>query len=128
MTGDSLLRAVKRRRHVDRMGDTMAQILLHENIRDFAQWKRVFDERSATRGESGSRGYRMYRNSSNPDELFIIMDWESNESAREYANSPGLKAAIERAGVTTEPGIYVLEEIDSKVEGAAEGGTEQIAS
>ncbi len=57
----------------------------------------MFDQRSATRQASGSRGGQLFRNANDPNELGILLDWEDLEQARQFAQSEDLRQAMQRA-------------------------------
>ncbi len=44
-----------------------------------------------------------------------ITDWGSVEQARAYAQSPGLKESMQRAGVISQPDVLFLEELKEPV-------------
>ncbi|SNQ62898.1 antibiotic biosynthesis monooxygenase family protein [Candidatus Methanoperedens nitratireducens] len=71
-----------------------------------------FDERATVRKASGSRGGRLLRNADNPNEIVMILEWDSIENARKLVASDDLKKAIKRAGVIGEPEFYLLDEVD----------------
>lgn len=90
----------------------MAYLLQIVKVENFDKWKRVFDERATVRKASGSRGGRLLRNADNPDEIVMILEWDSIENARKLVASDDLKKAIKRAGVIGEPEFYLLDEVD----------------
>ena len=52
------------------------------------------------------------RNADDPNELVILLEWDSLENARQFANADELREAMKRAGVADEPDVYFLEEIE----------------
>jgi quinol monooxygenase YgiN len=52
----------------------------------------------------------IYRDANDPNNLTLIFKWNSLANARKYAQSPELKAAMERAGVQGPPSIFFLNE------------------
>ena len=82
-------------------------------MEDYAKWKPVFDEHGATRQRSGSRGGRLLRNASDPNELVILLEWADLAQARAFAASDDLRQAMARAGVADRPDVYFLEEIEN---------------
>jgi len=90
----------------------MTYLLVRHKNKDYAKWKTVFDEHSATRKASGSKGGRLFRNADNPNEIVVIFEWDNLEKARRFAQSEDLKKTMQQAGVIDKPDVYFLEEIE----------------
>jgi len=43
----------------------------------------------------------------------ILIEWEDLENARMFAQSEDLRETMQRAGVTDQPDIYFLEEVET---------------
>ena len=52
------------------------------------------------------------RNALDPNELVILLEWDSLENARRFADVDELREAMQRAGVTDRPDVYFLEEVE----------------
>ena len=89
----------------------MASMLVKHKVKDFAEWKKVYDSVADLRASNGELSDRIYRDASDPNSLTLIFKWDSLENAQKYAQSPELKAAMERAGVEGPPNIYYLNEV-----------------
>ena len=90
----------------------MPFILVRHKVEDYAKWKTAFDEHGAMRKAGGSEGGRLFRSATDPNELVILLEWNSFEEAREFAQSEDLKNAMQRAGVCDTPDVYFLDELD----------------
>jgi heme-degrading monooxygenase HmoA len=90
----------------------MAYILVRHQVEDPGKWKPQFDGHSATREASGSRGGRLYRNAQNPNEFFVLMEWDSLEKAQQFAGSADLRERMQAGGVVDHPDVYFLEEVE----------------
>jgi quinol monooxygenase YgiN len=88
----------------------MASILIQHTVKDYAVWKKAFDSHAGLRTSGGELSVKIYRDSSNPNNLTVINQWKSLESAQKFAGSPELKAAMEESGVTGTPQVYFLNE------------------
>ena len=88
----------------------MAHLVLHHKIEDYNQWKPAFDEHSSLRSEGGSQGGKVFRNANDPNELFVLLEWDSIENAQNFAQSDQTKEAMMNAGVVGMPAIYFVEE------------------
>ena len=92
----------------------MTQILVRHTVEDYEAWKPHFDEHDGTREEYGQRGYRLHRSAEDPDDLVMLFDWDSPETARRFLEDSDLEAVMGEAGVVGEPQIAFLEEIESR--------------
>ena len=86
----------------------MAGMLVQHKVKDFANWKKVYDSQAAFRASSGELSNEIYHNASDPNQLILVFKWSSVENAQKFAHSPELKAAMEKAGVDGPPTITFL--------------------
>jgi heme-degrading monooxygenase HmoA len=86
-------------------------MLVRNKVADYAKWKPVFEEMASVRKSSGSKGENVFRNADNPNELFVLLEWDNLEMARQFAQSQELREAMQRAGVVDKPDINFLEKI-----------------
>ena len=87
----------------------MAHILVRQNVEDFAKWQSVFNEHSSMRAGGGSKGGQLFQSADDPNEVFVLLEWDELNNARQFAASDDLRQAMERAGVTGPPDIHFLE-------------------
>jgi heme-degrading monooxygenase HmoA len=88
----------------------MAHFLVHHKIEDYKTWKTVFDGHSSLRSKAGSLGGKVFRSTNNPNELFVLLEWDSLANAQKFAQSDSIKEAMKNAGVVVMPEIYFVEE------------------
>jgi quinol monooxygenase YgiN len=88
----------------------MTTMLIQMKVDDFAKWKKIFDSRAGVRASSGALSGQFYRDESDPNKLTLLFRWDSLANARKYAESQGLKAAYEEAGVGGSPVFSFLNE------------------
>ena len=88
----------------------MAHLLVHHKVEDYNKFKPVFDSHASFRSEGGSRGGKIFRSTNDPNELFVLLEWDSLANAQKFAQSDGLKEAMKNAGVVGMPEIYFVEE------------------
>ncbi len=89
----------------------MAYILIRHNVADYAKWKPVFDENAAARKAGGSKGGHLFRSADNPNEVVVLLEWDSIEKARQFTQSNELREAMQNAGVTGRPDLFFLDEV-----------------
>jgi heme-degrading monooxygenase HmoA len=90
----------------------MPYMLVRHKVEDYEKWKPVFDEHQSTRKESGGKGGYLFRNAEDSNEVVILLEWDDIEDARQFAQSEDLRETMQRAGVTEQPDIYFLEEVE----------------
>jgi heme-degrading monooxygenase HmoA len=91
----------------------MPYLLVRLKVEDYQRWKPVFDhDHGTTRERSGSKEGWILRNVEDPNELLILLEWDSVENARRFANADDLREAMQRAGVADQPDVYFLEEVE----------------
>jgi heme-degrading monooxygenase HmoA len=88
----------------------MSYLLVHHNCDDFSKWKKAFDAHSSMRAQHGSKGGEVFQSANNPNELFVLLEWDSFENVQKFSRSDTLKSAMQEAGVVGMPEIYFLEE------------------
>jgi heme-degrading monooxygenase HmoA len=90
----------------------MPYVLVRHKVEDYVKWKLVFDDHGATRKASGFRGHHLFRNGDDPNELVILFEVDDVERARQFCQSEDLRQAMQRAGVSDQPDIYLLDEVE----------------
>lgn len=88
----------------------MTSMLIQHKVKDFVEWKKVFDSAAGLRSSSGELSTQIFQDASDPNSLTILNKWDSLENAQKFAHSPELKAAMEKAGVSGPPTITFLNE------------------
>lgn len=81
-------------------------------VEDFAKWKPVYDGHTSARKVSGSKGAQVLQNADNPNEVVIILEYESVDEAKEFAASEGLSNVMQKAGVNSVPDVVFLNEVE----------------
>lgn len=88
----------------------MATMLVQIKVKDFAEWKKVFESGSDLRTSNGELSHQIYNEASDPSKIIAIYKWNSLANAQKFAQSPELKAAMMEAGVQGPPNVYFLNE------------------
>jgi heme-degrading monooxygenase HmoA len=91
----------------------MVHILVHHNVKDFEKWKVHFDNHSSFRAQNGSKGGKVFQSASNPNEVFVLLEWESLESAQKFSQSPNLREVMMEAGVVGMPEMYFVKDAET---------------
>jgi hypothetical protein len=88
----------------------MPLVVVRHKVKDFATWKKGFDGHAGAQKAAGLSNPRVYRTADDRNEVVIMFDTADIASAKKFASSPDLKSAMQGAGVTDQPTIYLLEE------------------
>ncbi len=86
----------------------MIVVAIQHPVADYDAWKAVYDERNP--GTFGAIFARVNRSVGDPNLVVVVAGFESVEAANGMIESPDLKAAMDRAGVTAAPRIEIFEE------------------
>ena len=77
----------------------MDELLCRNRVRDYDQWRRVFDSHAEAHRQAGLELTRLWRDLEDPDTVFFLFVVESLERARAFLEDPAGAAAGEQAGV-----------------------------
>lgn len=88
----------------------MPYILVHHKVKEFASWKRVFDEHGSTRKDAAtSKGGYLFQSVDDPNEVIVLLEVEDLQKARDFTASDNLRQIMQEAGVEGPPHIHFLE-------------------
>ena len=91
----------------------MGYMLVRHEVKDFKNWKHVYDADANNRKLGGSKGARVFRNVDNPQETFMLFNWTNKEDAVKFGQSEKLKKTMMDAGVMEVPDFTFLEEVET---------------
>lgn len=92
----------------------MVYLLIQHKVEDYNKWKPFFDEHGKVRKANGSKGATLYRDTNDPNNIAVLTEWESKETALRMAQSPDLAETMHRAGVIGQPTITFLEHVEKQ--------------
>ncbi len=90
----------------------MPALLIRHRVADYPAWKLAFDEERLTRWSNGCRGGQVFRNTDDPGELVILLEWDDVVRARLYSQSDEFLELLKWAGVADDPSVWILEQTD----------------
>ena len=88
----------------------MGFVAIKARIADYDTYKKVYDGMTSMRKEWGCVSERAFRNSSNPSEVMVLLEWDDMRKCQEYTMSTDARDAMSRAGVQGTPEITFLNE------------------
>ncbi|MFC7136125.1 antibiotic biosynthesis monooxygenase [Halobaculum litoreum] len=77
----------------------MTTILIDHRVESSDGWKPSVDDHAAVRAEHGSEGYRLFRDTDDPNRVVVPFEWADAERARASVGLTG-HAASRTAGPT----------------------------
>jgi hypothetical protein len=92
----------------------MTTLVVRHHVRDYDAWKPVFDEHESARRQHGSTGHRLYTLGDDRNDVVIAIDFPSADAAQAFLADPGLREAMDRAGVEGEPQLMIGEQVEQR--------------
>jgi heme-degrading monooxygenase HmoA len=89
----------------------MEKILVQFDTGSFDQWLAVFKDSSEVQKSAGLKGYQVYKCFDDPNSVLLLLDWESQEKAKEFMNSQTLRDQQKKAGVISKPESFFVKAI-----------------
>ena len=86
----------------------MIHVILTHEVKDFAAWKKVYEEGELLRAKSGIKMTGVYTSVENPNQVTLTGECASIEVMNSFMNDPELKADMGKAGVISAPELKVL--------------------
>ena len=88
----------------------MAYVLIEHRVGDFETFRKVYLDDAERRERLGSRGGLVFRVADDPDNVIVMLEWDTVEHARDFAGSLELEQAMEwsTSNVST-PRVTVLD-------------------
>ena len=76
---------------------------MQQTVRDYDDWKPVFDAGESVRTKHGFTGHVIYRGDDDANDLTIMLGFPSREAGDAFLADPELKERMAEAGVTAPP-------------------------
>ena len=89
----------------------MAAVLVNHTVNDYNSWLKAFEAHEPARREAGVKAAAVWQAADNPNNVFILMEYENRERIERFAASEDLKQAMLQAGVKGAPAITHLGEV-----------------
>src|SRR5215216_5602317 len=90
----------------------MAWTHVRHRVEDYSKWKEVFDSTAEYKRSHGWKGYRIHAIEGDNNHLLVMEEFETEDQAREFLGSDYLKDVMSSAGVSDQPDILVVEELE----------------
>ncbi len=83
-------------------------MLVRHKVREFAEWKRVYDEHLPWRTEAGLAERYLLHGADDANQIVLFFQLEDLERAKAFAESDDLRETMKKAGVLGKPDIQFL--------------------
>jgi quinol monooxygenase YgiN len=74
-------------------------VILKRTVKDYEAWKGIVSD-GKVRKEKGSRGLTVHRSKANPNEVYIVAEWDDKKSYRDYFDLPEVQKSLAETGTT----------------------------
>ncbi len=88
----------------------MYELLIRHKVGDYETFKKIFLEDEERRRSTGSKRARVLLNADDPNDIWVVLEYDNAEQARDHARTLELHEAIKWAtGNVSMPEFVVLE-------------------
>jgi len=91
----------------------MATLRIEHTVHDYDNWKQQFDNDPADRKGSGVRSYRVSRSASEPNHVFIDLDFDDSPSAQKMLDKLQEVWAGPAMNLIVNPSATIVEQVES---------------
>lgn len=89
--------------------------LVHHRVRDYDEWKQVYDSLADVQRANGVRSHAVWRGQEDSNVVAVLHVFDSNETARAFFAMPELREAMGSAGV--DESTFKVEFLDETASG-----------
>jgi hypothetical protein len=90
----------------------MVTLFAKHTVKDYSNWKQVYDSIASIRKNMGVTGASVLRDSQNANLLTVTHQFNDLSTAAAFAHSDDLKTAMGKAGVEGAPELWIAEQIE----------------
>jgi hypothetical protein len=89
----------------------MVHVILTHEVKDFSVWKKAYDEGEPLRTTFGIKMTGVYTSVDYPTQVTLVGECASADVVYSFMSQPELKAAMQEAGVISEPDMKVVKKV-----------------
>ena len=89
----------------------MVRLFVRHSVADYDAWRRAYDGAAEMQEAGGVRGKAAYQSVDDPADVTVWHDFDDLASARAFAESGELRAAMVEAGVQGQPEVWFTNEV-----------------
>jgi hypothetical protein len=87
----------------------MKTIILHHRVKDFTDWKKIYDADADRRNKAGIRQIALGTKPDDKHEVYIVFQTDDTDVIQKMMNDQNLKDLQKKAGVIRGPDVIVLD-------------------
>jgi quinol monooxygenase YgiN len=76
------------------------KVIVKRPLKDYDAWLPVVNDRNPMRRDYGSRGGTVYRSARDPNEVYVVFDWDDQKPVKAYFDHPDVQKALSETGTT----------------------------
>jgi quinol monooxygenase YgiN len=76
------------------------KLIVRRQLKDYDAWQAMVTDADPTRREYGSLGGRAYRNAQDPNEVYLVFEWDDAKPYQAYFERPDVQEALQASGTT----------------------------
>jgi heme-degrading monooxygenase HmoA len=92
----------------------MAAVIVQHHVEDYDRWLPAYKEHGEVRRANGGTGHQIFRTADDPNDLVIVNEFDSLEGAKAFMADPSLKEQMGRAGVNSEPKVWLCDDASTE--------------
>ncbi len=89
----------------------MPTVIVQHEVKDFAEWKPVFDADGVNRAKAGVKQLGVYTSVKNPNDVTMIFEVSDAAVIDSYMGNPRLQEEMKKGGVISAPITSVLNKV-----------------
>jgi hypothetical protein len=89
----------------------MVTVMLQHEVKDFAQWKKVFDDDEPDRAAAGVKLMGLYTSVKNPNDVTMLFEAPDEGVFDILMSDPERQKNIQKAGVISKPVVSMLNKV-----------------
>jgi hypothetical protein len=86
-------------------GQFMASMIVRHTVRDYREWRPVFDAHEGARQAAGLTNAKVYCSTDDPNDLLLMFEIADRQRAEAFGASEDLRSTMQSAGVVGKPEI-----------------------
>ena len=75
-------------------------IIVKRKLKDYVSWKKQLGDVDGMRKGYGSKGLTAYQNADDPNEVYLVLEWDDKKPYQNYLNHPEVQKALSLTGTT----------------------------
>ena len=92
----------------------MITVFLRFKVKDYADWKRAYDQGAELRERYRVRSSSVYRNAKDANQVTVLQEFDDLESALALSNSDELGSKMAESGVMGPPDVWFTEQVEQR--------------